>query len=71
MTDTEKLQGAQMALQVAIQQREQAQNQVIDLTVTLSLAQAEIAKLKAADVKFMDDLETRIVKDAPKEPKAK
>ena len=48
MTDTEKLQAAQMALQVAIQQREQAQNQVIDLTVTLSLAQAKVAQLEAA-----------------------
>jgi len=48
VTDTEKLQGAQMALQVAIQQRESALNQVIDLHVTLSLAQAELAKLKAA-----------------------
>ncbi len=48
MTDAEKQQGQQLAVQIAIEQRNQALNQVIDLTATLTMAQAKIAQLEAA-----------------------
>lgn len=44
MSDNDKLQAANLAIQAAIQQREQALNQVIDLRVELTLAQAKIAQ---------------------------
>ncbi len=51
MTDADKLQAAQLALQAAVQQREQALNTVIDLRVELTLVRAELTEMKAAKEK--------------------
>lgn len=48
MDASEELQLAKLALQACQQQRDYANNQVIDLRVDLTLAQARIATLEAA-----------------------
>lgn len=48
MTPDQQLQGQKLATQVAIEQRNAAQNEVIELRVQNTLLQAELAELKAA-----------------------
>jgi len=51
MTETEKL---KVALQVAIEQRNAAQNQILDLTVALTEMKQELEQAKAPPAEVKD-----------------